>query len=243
MRLLQKFASTALTVNKDFKDDTARSIAMGYASMVLAAPFGILAAHISDEIREIEAEPHANQQEALSIYDSALNSLKEQRDLYISEGGKSENPAVLSNILTSKQPIDVENQTKRRYDEMMQSYITALHIDDRLNEQDVQDLTTRFENVHGAVADVTDFSNIDYNDIREAREATPPSKGVSEQRRAEWINGLAASSRSDIGIGMTVGTITLLSYFLLAFIGGRFREPLTRIAEGKSRKTTKHGPH
>jgi hypothetical protein len=202
----------------------------GVGPFVLSALFGITtglsSGPLQDALRPIEDVPLTGQEQALQQYDAVLTTLAEQHNT-LTGRTHSTQPGALSELLgeataPSEQTADIDN-LRTHYNNQLEKFITAVAVDERLNEADIQNLLTRFESEHGQINEITEFAAPDYDDISESRALTVSIQDEKERATAVFnkSNETNSSLAGDLGSG--VGAFLLPWLLYLGIGAGRRR--------------------
>jgi len=235
----QKFAKFALGHN-DFWSEGFRDagplpiVLMG----IMGAAIGGIGIPVTDAVKGLEDIPQIGQEVALEQYDGVLGQLSSVRaELDGVKGAAHQMPETLGNMLNLEggdaEAMQSSTEAQARYDQLRDGFVTSVHLDQRLNEEDVRDLITEFETAHGEIEDVTSFDHgLDYNDLNEARLWSEDLSDSSELDKAKAINARADEVNEKeipLIIGGVVSGLPLLLMLLIS-IG---RRPLTNWSQGR----------
>lgn len=231
--LKKKFGEKALGYNKIMGECLAEVPPFPiFVAGILGLATGSLTMLSTDALKPLEDQPQMGQEIAIQQHTEALNTLEEQRNAFVQAQSASHyTPESLSSLITLSDE-DKNNTgdaiaTEEQYNDLLTAFVTAVHVDKRLNEVDAQNLISNFENTHGQVEDVTDFKyGIDVNDLMEARAQVEQYQDLTEKERAEAINAQAASA-NDWETFVTVGGGTagfpFVASILILMFGGTLK--------------------
>ena len=235
----QKFAKLALGHNEFWNGGFRQAGPAPLMVMFLmGGAIGGLSIPVMDGVKALEDTPQIGQEVALEQYGSVLEQLSDVRaELNGVKGATHEMPETLGDMLNLGEDAVVSKQasieTKTRYDQLRDGFVTSVHLDQRLNEEDVKGLMTAFETTHGAIEDVTSFEQgLDYNDLNEARLWAEDLSDMSELDKAKVINERADEfhgERANLIIG---GVASALPLFLMLLIS-LAKRPLTNLSQGR----------
>ncbi|TNE27590.1 MAG: hypothetical protein EP349_08980 [Alphaproteobacteria bacterium] len=229
-------AKPALGFHKFWNDGI--RVTDGFGPVVLSVVFGVAAGlssgPVQDALRPVENTPLAGQEQALQQYDAVLTTLAEQHKTLTGRTQLTQ-PGALSELLgeaaATEQTADMDN-VRKSYDSQLEKFVTAVAVDERLNEADIQNLLTRFESEHGKITDVTGFEAPDYDDISESRAATISIQ--NEKERAIAVFGKSNDTNSSLAGDLGSGIGALLLPWLLYMGIGAGRRRLESWEQGKS---------
>lgn len=235
MTIKKSVAKSALGFNKFWGEGVRQT--GGMAPLMLSAVFGVVvglsSTGVEDLIRPLDDTPQASQEQALQQYNAVLTTLAEQRNTLTGGTGDMQ-PGALSDLLGETAP-DAEtadlDALRDSYKNQLGKFVTAVTIDNRLNETDVQTLITRFESTHGGLKEVTGFDTPDYDDLMESRARTVSIE--NEQDRAQKTISNSNEVNSYTVPGGLVGFGTFLLPWLLYFSAGAGRRRLENWEKGK----------
>jgi len=220
-------AKPALGFHKFWNDGI--RVTDGFGPFILSAMFGVAAGlssgPLQDTLRPIEDTPLAGQEQALQQYDAVLTTLEEQHNTLTGRIDSTQ-PGALSELLgeaiaPATQTTD-QDELRTNYNNQLEKFVTAVAIDERLNEADIQNLLTRFESAHGQINDVTGFEAPDYDDISESRASTASIQNEKERATAVFDKSNETNSNTALDISSGVG-IFLLPWLLYLGIGASRR--------------------
>lgn len=209
----------------------------GIAPLLLSAIFGVAAGFgsvgIEDMTRPLDNTPQAGQEQALQQYNAVLSVLAEQRNTLT--GGQGDlPPGALSDLLGETKPAAETGDLdalRDNYKTQLGKFVTAVTIDNRLNEADVKDLMTRFETTHGDLKETTGFDKPDYDDLMESRARTVSIENEHD-RAQKTINNSNEVNAYKVSGGL-VGSGVFLLPWLLYFGAGAGRRRLENWEKGK----------
>lgn len=235
----QKFAKFALGHNEFWSEGFKVAGPVPLMLMgVMGAAIGGLSIPVTDAVKGLEDTPQIGQEVALEQYDGVLEQLSSVRaELNDVKGAAHQMPETLGNMLNLEGADAAEKQssteTQARYDQLRDGFVTSVHLDQRLNEEDVKDLLTEFETAHGAIEDVTSFAyGLDYNDLNEARLWAADLSDSSELDKAKAINERADEVHEG-DIPLIVGGVASGLPLLLMLLISLARRPLTNWSQGR----------
>ncbi len=200
-----------------------------------------------DALNITDDQPRAGQQVSIEQHRQALANLETQREALAELGGYApQGTSALERLIEIPQDAQANRQAaeaqQQNYRSAMNDFITSVHLDARLNEQDVQNLVTEFKAEHGKISEVTDFRrSIDYADLNVTRAWAENRDFASEFEKAKAVNERAAGyTPSNFSTKGALGTA--LAPWLLLILTGMAGGPLRRWANEKPKpKKTKSG--
>ena len=201
------------------------------AAAILGAAVGGASIGVIDATKPLDDTPQLGQEIAIDQYEAALDVLSEKRDAYRKAQGSSYfTPGPLENIIDvtedDKGNKDAAVAAETSYKSLLDSFVSSVHLDARLNEEDAKGLLDSFEQAHGQIEDVTSFEyELDYNDLMEARASSELAQDASDENKAKQINQLADTNLEEnfwMISGVTAGVPFALA-IIFGLMGGTLR--------------------
>lgn len=199
-------------------------------SAILGAAVGGAGIGLIDLAKPLDDTPQLGQEIAIEQYESALNVLSEKRDVYRqAQGSAYFTPGPLENIIEVTED-DKGNknsaiEAETSYKSLLDSFVSSVHLDARLNEKDAKSLLDNFEQAHGQIEDVTSFEHeLDYNDLMDARASDELAQDAPDMNKAQQINRLSNTNLEESFwtiAGGAAGTPFILA-ILFGLMGGVF---------------------
>jgi len=157
--------------------------------------------------------------------------LSEKRDAYRdAQGSAYFTPGPLENIIEvteddkGNKNSAIEKETA--YKSLLDSFVSSVHLDERLNERDAKSLLDNFEQAHGQIEDVTTFEyELDYNDLMDARASDELAQDAPDVSKAKQINQLSNTNLEESFwtiAGSAAGTPFILA-ILFGLMSGVFK--------------------